>query len=793
VREGSDESPTEKEPLMSLREHEAPVTARAAVRELRLAVVLYGGVSLAIYMHGTTKELHRLVKASALAENGDGERGTPSERFYAELLRELAERDPDNVRTRVVVDVIAGTSAGGINGIYLAKALAHNRSQDALRDLWLERGDIKQLLRGRSWVPPLVKAPWLLAATLRTPPLKGDAIAQWMYRALADMDVGDLRPGEPATLMPARHELELFVTTTDFFGYDRDLEIADPKLIHDHAHRHVLAFRFGDGADHFTEKHNGALAFSARATSCFPGAFPPVSFAEFERYLTGDGADLSNLGPTFFRLYALSHADPRNTYFVDGGILDNRPFGHAIGAIRRRPAEAEVDRRLLYLEPDPGKPGPRPPGASPRPLATVLAAVSGIPRKEPILDDILAVSRSNERVRRIRDIVEIVFGPVGDRVEEVVGDDLSQLAERPSAAELDRWRDRMNDEAERAAGFAYATYVRSKISGVVDRYARTICRLSDFPDDCNQAAFVRAVLRSWAERRLFAERDGVPIAVDEHKTFLRTFDLDYGARRLRFVIDGLSWWYRYAGEEGFPTRAELNAGKRTLYEARDRLLDAMEGRNVPTDLTDEVLACFGQDPIDEWVYERGLGADDYAGEHADALARLERRFGEALNKALTGFSESVYERVFAVAEGWNPERRRELLVRFLGFPIWDVLLYPIQAVADVGERDAIEIVRMSPDDSTVLEPLAPGKSKLAGVGVMHFGAFFSRPGRESDYLWGRLDGAERLIGILLGDGHADEERAAWSRRAFAAIVEEEEHALPNARELLDHARRFVTG
>jgi patatin-related protein len=776
---------------MSRREHEAPTTAPAAVRELRLAVVLYGGVSLAIYMHGTTKELHRLVKASVLAEDGGAENGTPSERVYAELLRALAERDPDGVRTRVVVDVVAGTSAGGINGIYLAKALAHNRSQDALRDLWLERGDIKQLLRGPGWLPPLVKAPWLLTAALRTPPLKGDAIAQWMYRALRDMDVADSRPGEPATLMPARHELELFVTTTDFYGYDRDLEIADPKLIHDHAHRHVLSFRYGDGDDHFTEKHNGPLAFSARVTSCFPGAFPPVSFAEFERYLAKDGADLAHLEPTFFRRYALSHADPRNTYFVDGGILDNRPFGHAIGAIKRRPAEAEVDRRLLYLEPDPGKPGPRPPGTSPRPLATVLAAVSGIPRKEPILDDILGVSRSNERVRRIRDIVEIAFGPVGERVEAVVGDDLGRLADRPSPVELERWRDRMNEEAERAAGFAYATYVRTKVGGVVDRYARTICRLSDFPDDCNQAAFVRAVLRAWAERRLFAESDGVRVPVADQKAFLRTFDLDYGARRLRFVIDGLSWWYARAGAEGFPTRAELNAGKRVLYEARDSLLDAMEGRKVPTDLTDEVVACFGQDPIDEWVYERGLGADDYAAAHADALANLERRFGEALNGALTGFSESVYERVFSVAENWRAERRRELLVRFLGFPIWDVLLYPIQAVADVGERDTIEIVRMSPQDSTVLDPLAPGTPKLAGVGVMHFGAFFSRAGRESDYLWGRLDGAERLIGILLGDGHANAERATWCRKAFAAIVQEEEQALPNAKPLLEHARSFA--
>jgi len=32
--------------------------------ELRLALVCYGGVSLAVYMHGVTKELHKLVQAS---------------------------------------------------------------------------------------------------------------------------------------------------------------------------------------------------------------------------------------------------------------------------------------------------------------------------------------------------------------------------------------------------------------------------------------------------------------------------------------------------------------------------------------------------------------------------------------------------------------------------------------------------------------------------------------------------------------------------------------------------------
>ena len=117
------------------------------------------------------------------------------------------------------------------------------------------------------------------------------------------------------------------------------------------------------------------------------------------------------------------------------------------------------------------------------------------------------------------------------------------------------------------------------MSGVVDRYARTICRLSDYPEDCNQAAFVRAVLRSWAEGRLFPKRgERGRSSVDDQVEFLRKFDLDYGARRLRFVIDGLSWWYQDAGEPGFPARGELNEGKKALYDAREVLRDAMDGQ-----------------------------------------------------------------------------------------------------------------------------------------------------------------------------------------------------------------------
>src|SRR5437867_1937863 len=94
----------------------AVMSTEGGTRELRLAVVCYGGSSLAIYMHGVTKELHRLVKGSALLDAGlTPDSGAPSESVYGALLRELGSER--GVRTRVVVDVVAGTSAGGINGI----------------------------------------------------------------------------------------------------------------------------------------------------------------------------------------------------------------------------------------------------------------------------------------------------------------------------------------------------------------------------------------------------------------------------------------------------------------------------------------------------------------------------------------------------------------------------------------------------------------------------------------------------------------------------------------------------
>src|SRR3954451_20221213 len=115
------------------------------VRELRLALVCYGGVSLAIYMHGITREIQSLVAASDAYEHDQQanpfDPALDTTHAYWQALRD--KHAHEGLRTRVVVDVIAGTSAGGINGVVLAKALACDASQRALRDVWLDQGDIR--------------------------------------------------------------------------------------------------------------------------------------------------------------------------------------------------------------------------------------------------------------------------------------------------------------------------------------------------------------------------------------------------------------------------------------------------------------------------------------------------------------------------------------------------------------------------------------------------------------------------------------------------------------------------
>ncbi len=788
------------------------------VKELRLGLVCYGGVSLAIYMHGITKEIHRAVRASVLEEHDlpSGDKAA-SERAYRELLRALrAERD---VHTRIVVDAIAGTSAGGINGIFLAKALAHDLDQDGLRDLWFEHGDLEKIIHApKGWrdriarliakglplgtdkdVPSEEAKEKFLVAGLHVaaePLLQGDEMSRWIYEALAGMERQDDVPaGELESLMPPRHLLELAVTVTDHYGYARHLPIADPPVVAEAQHRHLLQFRYrSDQSNDFGRKENGALTLAARATSSLPVGFQPVHVGGFAQVLP-EGATTPEEIERFFRAYPLADAKPGWAHLVDGGVLDNKPFGPVLRAIKERPAANEVERYLVFLEPDPKDPAEQdsePP--APKPIPALLGALSGLPRTEPILDELHDLLVRNERVRAVRDAIEASWGPIEKKVLELAPD-LDDPPVDPGDPRLPTWSTNINNAARSLGELGYPMYVRLKISSAIDSFANAACLVCDYTDASNQSFLVRAILRDWARTEGLFEHEGSP--TETQLQFVRDFDLAYAQRRLLFVIAGVSWLYRDVGTEGHPGRQQLDAVKERLYEAVAKLERLSSGRGFAKDVLGGVQTCLGEQRLREYLGLHWFDTESFLTDHRQELDDLNGALRTLLAAELKTFTADLYRALIELTNEWPKNEqtkkiRRDLLIRYLGFPIWDAMLYPLQALSGVAEGDAVRVARMSPVDSVLL---TPGKNgKVMGARLGHAYAFFSREARENDYLWGRLDAAERVVRLLLtktvqkdgrdkivlGDLHPDYRR--WCRQVFLAVLAEDAPQLPTIKD-----------
>ena len=758
---------------------------RGDVRELRLGLVCYGGVSLAIYMHGVAKELQSLVVASrALEEAPDGPNPFTGgvEKAYWEALREAARRDQEGVRTQVVVDVISGTSAGGINGVILAKALAHNRSQEPLTSLWFDRAAIHRLL-GRRGLFPLQSLRILGGRAL----LQGLPLIRWLGEALDRVD--QAAPPAPvkelATLMPPGHRLDLFVTTTDFFGYTRQIAISDPTMVAEKRHRHVFRFGFrsargeeqDEAFDQLGKDHNPALAFAARATSSFPGAFPPVSFADVGKALGLDQQALEDIGEQFFSEYAEAGERPEGTQFVDGGVLDNKPFRHSVEAIAKKPASLEVRRRLLYIEPDPRY---EPPdlGRKPGLVKSVVQVVKSIRGHEPILDDILEVQHFNERVHKVRRIMKDCRQTVLELVRGVRGFRLDATVE-----ELQGLRQEIDRAARRYFGVSAKAYLLLRIHSVVEQFAevmsREVCR---FAPDSNRDIFTRYVVSEWAEQIEIYGGNGLPAESEltsEQEDFLDSFDIGYTRRRIIFVIRYLNELYGKIEPGRRPDRRDLDLAKGALYDelgvVRKLIAGGDFGRSAEVAHVGGLFTGYELGLADRSLTD---AAKAFVQKEMETLDGVRKKLAPQMRERRREVRAKLYDAFRTLTAGWDRGTRGDILTHYLGFPFWDALIYPLQALSDVGELDKIEVVRMSPEESKALERGGTA-AKLEGVGVAHFKAFLRRKYRENDYLWGRLDAAERLLGLIGrgNDPQAPPPDPELLKGALSEILDEEEKRL----------------
>jgi patatin-related protein len=756
--------------------------------EVRLAVVLYGGVSLAVYIHGVTREVLNLVRASKLVHADGMEAGTPSAEeltdstaIYAEVLKALA---PD-IDVRVVVDLVSGASAGGINGVMLARAIAHDLPLEPHQYLWLRNADVTRLAPPTSQVSRMAKA--LVAPVLYrlllgrfgqqirepetrqklgyfmqtqwfTPPFSGERFTRWMLDACDKMERrGDVRH---RSLLPPGHRLDLFVTLTDYRGHSHMIALHDPPSVEETEHRRIISFTCrrmlsGELISEFDTDYVPALVFAARATASFPGAFPPAAIAEMDKVLARRGRRWPSR-EIFIKekLFADRYdADTilggtGNGYFIDGSVVMNKPFSPVIRALGNRPATRQVVRRIIYVDPNPRRDGHvHSENGAPGFFRTILASLAVIPRNEPIADDLMGIQIWNEQARRMAEIVDAADPQVAELVDEIVKEDPDNP---PSTDDVARYRSMANDKAHAGAGYAYLSYQTLKRRRLIDRLSALIAALAGQGGVQVQTDQIEALL----DRSLAVNGSGSGPAL---VPFLRGFDVDFRLRRVRFVIRRLNELYQDANTEGTQIASgAIDELKTTLYDAIERLHRLWH----PKTYDQPVIAMAVQ------IARHATGNDVIGPSVLDPLEAA---------MALTVIDRDIDEIISLMGLAYLPPvARRAVGMAYVGFAFYDLITFPILQWTDIDEINEVLVDRISPADA---HGIGEAHVVLKGTALMNFGAFFNRSWREHDYLWGRLNAADRCLDMLMsavGPKLAEPlDTTAIRQRLFNAILDAE--------------------
>ncbi len=340
--------------------------------EMRLALVLNGGVSLAVWMGGVTAEIDRMRRAAypELIEPGEAERDPVLERWQ-HLLGRLG--------VRLNVDVIAGASAGGLNGAVLATAIARGKPLPELQDTWHSVGSIENLASNADQ-----------PAGDRLSILNGSLLTQ----SVADVFTALTNRPEPAVPADLRERLRqeekaprgvtLFTTATSMRGQAERFTDSTCQRFPQVEYRVVCRFRRPLlGPDEFNdETANDRLTRAARASASFPAAFEPTFFR------AGDTVDNRHSPAVQVSMRDTAGMD-ESRWMIDGGVLDNEPFAPVLDRIACRAITRDVDRIVAYIDPEDAS-APRDDddiAVTPGMIETVSAALN-LPRETNLLNQL---------------------------------------------------------------------------------------------------------------------------------------------------------------------------------------------------------------------------------------------------------------------------------------------------------------------------------------------------------------------------------------------------------------------
>ena len=701
-------------------------------REVRIGLVMYGGVSLAVYINGVSNEFFRAVHGSGVYK----------------LIKSLTDSE-------IVVDIISGTSAGGINGIFLSYALTNGLDFSSVAKLWRDLGDINALLRSPRTEPEQCKS--LLDSEVYYQNTLRDALQNMTkYQETYD-DPTDIK------------ELDLFVTGTNIDGniYTIFDDAGHPIDVKDHRNIFLLKHRAGRKTPFdptSSEYPNPEVAYSAfsklaRITSCFPAAFAPVRVTNPSDQRSED-----------FYLRNWGNLE-KEAYFLDGGLLDNKPFSHTIREIFHRSADCEVERILCYVEPDPER-FLDVPLAEPSFFRATQEGAYGITSYESIADDLKLIAEHNSRVD--------LFNRLSKDLRGLIPRSATKLGVLPPSSLTEPHR---------------TLYLNSRLAQISSRAIRGVLKVEG-----KDQYLTGEIRRNAADLiKIFDAWKGTGTDT------LENFDIYFRLRRLFHVIYRISEKcskelelrdVRPADERVIPLRRSetvinlwraLNLQVKFLEIVQfwmEMLIDSIpiEWRNrQPEEVWNELSWALGQLlNIPGWHAPHNLPSMHSIDSTPESYARNTPPHEGLTKKELDRVYDALRIRVESIKDEFGKANtRRDVITNFAGllqaadsyeaqifdhysdpkneefrseydeFVNLDAVLFPMELLSDLYEKDIIKTVRISPVDAQQGFSMLPLERKVAGKSLAHFGGFFKKSWRANDILWGRLDGICQLVECTL--------------------------------------------
>jgi hypothetical protein len=436
-------------------------------------------------------------------------------------------------------------------------------------------------------------------------------------------------------------------------------------------------------------------------------------------------------------------------FVVDGGVLDNKPVEAAIEGIRSQRVGQRFRRVLLYVVPDPGEIRVETAGGSPTLASAVWASLVSIPRNESV---VAAFREARDDNRRAEEAIVARLSLASTQDD----DSLEQLAD----ALFDTYTVVRRDRSVRyvvdqiSQGIAQESGVGLAYGGQSERMRRSLmdAELPWIPESTADLENPGPDTWRWGLR---PAAEGLQILSDALRW---AGGLDYGDS----LPDFSGMWARY-----FAVR-DAGRGDDLDWQAVGRRLAAED----PTDLDAPAVLSKWEaqtSPLPEFgVDATGLGWGTPGG---GSTSRTQRAAWLTLETASTIASVAAAARGASTGSDDDMRRLLELLAPE-GASDLDVMrrllrFHVVLSALGRGPEQTGQVIELMQVSAVTPDPFDPEKTvdvanKLAGAQLGHFGAFYKRSWRASDWLQGRLDAAVRLAQLVLSP--------AALRRAFGTTT-----------------------